>query len=197
MKLRQTWAYIIGRFMIDPVWWTFLFWLPDFFSRRYHLKMAEFGPPLVAISLLADVGSISGGWLSSRLIGRGWSLGGARKTAMLCAALCAVPIAFAASAPSLWWAVAMIGLACAGHQAFSANLYALPGDLFPRHVAGSVIGLGGLGGALGGMLMAKFAGAILASLGSYQPIFIAASMAYLLALAVIHFLLPRYQRSAD
>lgn len=193
LRLRQTWAYIVGRFIIDPVWWTFLFWLPDFFSRRYHLKMTEFGPPLVAIYVLADIGSVSGGWFSSRLIGRGRSLGMARKAAMLCAALCAVPIAFAASAPGLWSAVVLIGLACAGHQAFSANLYALPGDLFPRHVAGSVIGLGGLGGALGGMLMAKFAGAILTSLGSFQPIFIAAAFAYLLALAIIHALLPRYE----
>jgi ACS family hexuronate transporter-like MFS transporter len=196
LRKRQTWAYAIGRFMIDPVWWTFLFWLPDFFSRQYHLHMTEFGPPLVVIYLCADVGSIGGGALSSRLIGRGYSLGRARKTAMFVAALCAVPIGFAASAPGLWWAVAMIGLACAGHQAFSANLYALPGDLFPRRAAGSVVGIGGLGGALGGMIMAKFAGAILASLGSYQPIFIAAAFAYLAALAVIQLLLPRY-RSAD
>ena len=192
LRMRQTWAYVLGRFMIDPVWWTFLFWLPDFFNRRYHLKITEFGPPLVAIYLLADVGSVAGGWFSSHLLGRGWSLSGARKTAMLAAALCAVPIATAASAPSIWVAVGLIGLACAGHQAFSANLYSLPGDLFPRHVAGSVIGLGGLGGALGGMLMAKFAGAILQRLGSYGPIFIAASVAYLIALGVIHLLLPRY-----
>ncbi|NIJ06723.1 ACS family hexuronate transporter-like MFS transporter [Sphingomonas vulcanisoli] len=192
LRLRQTWAYILGRFMIDPVWWTFLFWLPDFFSRRYHLKMTEFGPPLVAIYLCADVGSVAGGWFSSHLIGRGRALGRARKTAMFVAALCAVPIAFAASAPGIWTAVALIGLACAGHQAFSANLYALPGDLFPRHMVGSVVGLGGLGGALGGMLMAKFAGAILEKLGSYQPIFVAAAFAYLTALGIIQLILPGY-----
>jgi len=192
LRMRQTWAYIVGRFMIDPVWWTFLFWLPDFFSRRYHLKITEFGPPLVVIYLLADVGSITGGWASSRLLGRGWTLNRARKTAMFGAALCAVPIAFAAQAPGIWTAVLLIGLACAGHQAFSANLYALPGDLFPRRMAGSVIGVGGLGGALGGMLMAKFAGTILERLGSYQPIFIAAAFAYLAALAAVHLLLPRY-----
>ncbi|MDO7843504.1 MFS transporter [Sphingomonas immobilis] len=196
LRTRQAWAYAIGRFMIDPVWWTFLFWLPDFFNRQYHLKMTEFGPPLVVIYLLADVGSVAGGAFSSNLIGRGWSLGRARKTAMLAAALCAVPIAFATSAPGMWSAVLMIGLACAGHQAFSANLYALPGDLFPRGTAGSVVGLGGLAGALGGMLMAKFAGAILSTLGSYQPIFIAAAFAYLGALAVLHALLRDY-RPAD
>ncbi|WP_198351026.1 MFS transporter [Flavisphingomonas formosensis] len=192
LRMRQTWAYVLGRFMIDPVWWTFLFWLPDFFSRRYHLKITEFGPPLVLIYLCADIGSISGGWMSSRLLGNGWRLGNARKAAMLAAALCAVPIAFAASAPGIWTAVALIGLACAGHQAFSANLYALPGDLFPRHVAGSVIGLGGLGGALGGMIMAEFAGTILEHLGSYRPIFVVAAFAYLAALAMLHLLLPRY-----
>jgi MFS transporter, ACS family, hexuronate transporter len=192
LRMRQTWAYVLGRFMIDPVWWTFLFWLPDFFSRRYHLKMTEFGPPLVLIYLCADIGSISGGWMSSRLLGNGWGLGKARKTAMLAAAFCAVPIAFATSAPGIWAAAALIGLACAGHQAFSANLYALPGDLFPRHVAGSVIGLGGLGGALGGMIMAEFAGTILQHLGSYRPIFVAAAFAYLAALVALHLLLPRY-----
>ena len=193
LRTRQVWAYAVGRFMIDPVWWTFLFWLPDFFNRQYHLKMTEFGPPLVVIYLLADAGSIAGGGLSSYLIGRGASLGRARKTAMLAAALCAVPIAFATAAPGLWSAVAMIGLACAGHQAFSANLYALPGDLVPRRMVGSVVGIGGLSGALGGMLMAKFAGAILATLGSYRPIFTAAAFAYLGALLMVHLLVPRYE----
>jgi ACS family hexuronate transporter-like MFS transporter len=136
----------MGRFLIDPVWWTFLFWLPDFFNRQYHVKMLDFGPPLIAVYLLADVGSVAGGWLSSRLMGRGWSANRARKGAMFCAALFALPIAFAAQAPSMWVAVLLIGLACAGHQGFSANVYALPGDLFPRWMAGSVIGIGGLAG---------------------------------------------------
>jgi MFS transporter, ACS family, hexuronate transporter len=192
LKLRQTWAYVLGRFLIDPVWWTFLFWLPDFFNRQYGVKMLDFGPPLIAVYLLADVGSVGGGWFSSRLLGRGASLNRARKTALFACALFALPIAFAAQAPSMWWAVLAIGLACACHQGFSANVYAIPGDLFPRGRAGSVIGLGGLSGALGGMLMAKFAGAILASVGSYAPIFLVASVAYLLALAVIHLLVPRY-----
>lgn len=192
LSLRQTWAYMLGRFLIDPVWWTFLFWLPDFFNRQYHVKMLDFGPPLVAVYLLADIGSIGGGWLSSRLLLRGWTTGRARKTAMLVCALFALPIAFAAHAPSLWSAVLLIGLACAAHQGFSANVYALPGDLFPRGRAGSVIGLGGLSGAVGGMLMAKFAGTILARLGSYQPIFLVAACAYLVALLVIHLLVPRY-----
>ena len=192
LRLRQTWAYMAGRFLIDPVWWTFLFWLPDFFNRQYHVKMLDFGPPLVAIYILADVGSVAGGWFSSRLLGRGMSVNRARKTAMFVCALFALPIALASHAPGMWWAVLLIGLACACHQGFSANVYALPGDLFPRGMAGSVIGLGGLSGAIGGMLMAKFAGVILETLGSYQPIFIVAACAYLVALGVIHLLVPRY-----
>ncbi|WP_336958129.1 MFS transporter [Sphingobium aquiterrae] len=192
-RYRQTWAYMLGRFLIDPVWWTFLFWLPDFFNKQYGVKMLDFGPPLVAVYLLADIGSVTGGWTSSRLMGRGWSVNRARKTAMLLSALCAVPIAFAIHAPSMWIAVGLIGLACAGHQGFSANLYALPGDVFPRWMAGSVVGLGGLSGALGGMLMAKFAGTILETVGSYGPIFAVAACAYLVALMTIHLILPRYE----
>jgi MFS transporter, ACS family, hexuronate transporter len=193
LRLRQTWAYMAGRFLIDPVWWTFLFWLPDFFNRQYHVKMLDFGPPLVAVYLLADVGSIAGGWLSSRLLARGFTTNKARKTAMFVCALFALPVAFASHAPGMWSAVLLIGLACACHQGFSANVYALPGDLFPRGLSGSAIGLGGLAGAAGGMLMSRFAGNILASLGSYEPIFILAACAYLLALLVIHLLVPRYE----
>jgi MFS transporter, ACS family, hexuronate transporter len=194
LRMRQTWAYMAGRFLIDPVWWTFLFWLPDFFNRQFGVNMLNFGPPLVAVYLLADIGSIAGGWLSSHLLARNWSLNRARKTGMFIAALCAVPIAFAADAPGLWWAVGFIGLACAGHQAFSANLYALPGDLLPRSSTGSIIGLGGLAGAAGGMLMARSAGAILQAVGgSYRPIFLFAASTYLLALLVVHLILPRYQ----
>jgi ACS family hexuronate transporter-like MFS transporter len=194
LRTRQSWAYILGRFLIDPVWWTFLFWLPDFFARQFNLSLREFGPPLVAVYLLADVGSIGGGWVSSRLIGRGTSVGRARKTAMFLCALCAVPIAFATAASSMWIAVGLIGLACAGHQGFSANLYALPGDLFPRWMTGSVVGLGGLAGAAGGMLMAKYAGVILEGVGSYQPIFLVAACAYLVALLVVHLIVRDYAR---
>ena len=190
--MRQTWAYMLGRFMIDPVWWTFLFWLPDFFNKQFGVKMLDFGPPLVAIYLLADVGSVAGGWFSSKLLTRGMTPNRARKTAMFVCALFALPIAVATHAPGMWSAVALIGLACACHQGFSANIYALPGDLFPRGMAGSVIGLGGLSGALGGMLMAKFAGTVLQTMGSYQPVFLVAACTYLLALGVVHLLVPRY-----
>lgn len=191
-RLKQTWAYIIGRFLIDPVWWMFLFWLPDFFSRRYGVDMKGFGPPLIAVYLLADVGSIAGGYASSRMLGLGFSANRARKLAMLGCALLAVPVAFAQQAPSLWIAVLLIGLACAGHQGFSSNIFAMPADLFPRWAQGSIIGLGGFAGAAGGMLMAKYAGYVLDSVGSYTPIFAFCGIAYLLALAVYHFINPTY-----
>jgi ACS family hexuronate transporter-like MFS transporter len=192
LATRQTWAYMLGRFIIDPVWWTFLFWLPDFFSRRYGVDLKHYGPPLVAIYVMADVGSVLGGWRSSRLLKRGVALGRARKMAMLACALFALPVAGAMYAANLWLAVAVIGLACGAHQGFSANLYALPSDLFPRWAAGSIVGLGGLSGALGGMLMSKYAANVLATIGSYTPIFVFASLAYLLALLVVHLIVPRY-----
>ena len=156
----------LGRFLIDPVWWTFLFWLPDFFNRRYGLDLtalrAAAGGHLCAGGLgsvlrrLGIVAAAQGRAVANR----------ARKLAMLVCALVVMPVAFASAAPNLWLATLLIGLATAGHQGFSANLYALPSDLFPRGAVGSVVGLGGLGGALGGMLMAKYAGWILQTVGS-------------------------------
>jgi len=193
LRTRQAWAYMAGRFLIDPIWWTFLFWLPDFFSKRYGVDLKGFGPPLVAIYLLADVGSIFGGWLSSKMLARGISANRARKTAMFVCALMAVPVAFAQFAPSVWIAVVLLGLACAGHQGFSSNHFSLPADAFPRFAQGTVVGLGGFAGAVGGMLMAKYAGYILQTFGSYTPIFVVAACAYLIALLVIHLINPRYE----
>lgn len=189
---RETWAYISGRFLIDPIWWTFLFWLPDFFGRRYGIDLRSYGPPLVGIYLLADLGSILGGWGSSSILTRGFSLNLSRKSAMFVCALAALPVAGAMYAPNQWVAVGLIGLACAGHQGFSVNLSALPSDLFPRATVGSVVGLGGAAGALGSMLMAEYAGWVLQTVGSYTPIFIVAACAYLLALLVIHLITPNY-----
>ncbi len=189
---RQTWAYMAGRFLIDPVWWTFLFWLPDFFNKQYGYDLKNFGPPLVAIYILADVGAIVGGWYSSHLIGRGVDTGRARKRAMFFCALFALPVMFAVQADNIWIAVVFIGLACAAHQGFSTNLFAIPGDLFPRYAQGTLIGLGGFAGAAGGFIASKSLGALLDRVGSYEPFFIACGMAYLLALLVTHLLNPRY-----
>jgi ACS family hexuronate transporter-like MFS transporter len=192
LATRQTWAYMAGRFLIDPVWWTFLFWLPDFFSKRYGVDLKHYGPPLVTIYVMADIGSVLGGWRSSHLIKRGLAVGRARKMAMLACAVCALPVAGAMYASNLWLAVAVIGLACAAHQGFSANLYALPSDLFPRWAAGSIVGLGGFAGAAGGVLMSLYAANVLQLIGSYTPIFVFASVAYLFALLVVHLIVPAY-----
>jgi ACS family hexuronate transporter-like MFS transporter len=190
---RQTWAFLIGKFMTDPIWWFFLFWLPKFLNTKYGLSLSELGPPLVVIYVLSDIGSIGGGWLSSSLIKRGWTVNRARKTAMLICALSVVPIVFAASVSSLWAAVALIGLATAAHQGWSANLFTLTSDMFPRHAVASVVGIGGFGGAVGGMLIAAFTGFLLDWTGSYAPVFALAASAYLVALAVIQWLAPKLE----
>jgi ACS family hexuronate transporter-like MFS transporter len=190
---RQTWAFAVGKFMTDPIWWLYLFWIPDFLNRNHGINLARMGLPLVAIYLIADVGSIGGGWLSSTLIKRGWTVNGARKFAMLCCALAVTPIAFASTASNLWVAVALVGLAAAAHQGWSANLYTLVSDTFPRQAVGSVVGLGGTAGAVGGMLIAKLTGSILQATGSYVPVFFIAASTYLVALVVIHALVPRLE----
>jgi MFS transporter, ACS family, hexuronate transporter len=191
LRLPETWAYATARFLIDPIWWMFLFWLPDFFARRYNLDLEHFGAPLVAVYLLSDAGSVAGGWVSSRLIRRGLTLNRARKLTMLAASIMVMPVMLAMQADSLWLAVLIVGIATAGHQAFSVNLYTFPSDVFPSQAVGSVVGIGGMTGALGGMLMAKYAGWVLDSIGSYTPIFIVAGTVYLLALITLHGLSPR------
>jgi ACS family hexuronate transporter-like MFS transporter len=188
---RETWAYAVPKFLTDPIWWMFLFWLPDFLGKRYGLDLKSFGPPLVAIYLLSDAGSVLGGWTSSRLLRRGWSANAARKATMLGCAIAVLPIVTVQYVDSLWIAVALIGLATAAHQAFSANLLTLPSDLFPRAAVGSVVGIGGTAGAIGGMLIAKFVGHVLGISGSYAPIFAVAGGAYLLALLSLHVISPR------
>jgi ACS family hexuronate transporter-like MFS transporter len=196
LRQRETWAFALGKFMTDPVWWLYLFWIPDFFSRTHGLSLGELGPPIVAIYLIADVGSVGGGWLSSTLIKRGWSVNASRKTAMFVCAVAVVPIVFAPRVHSVWGAVALIGLAAAAHQGWSANLFTLPSDMFARPAVGSVVGIGGTAGAIGGMLIAKLTGAILQFTGSYVPVFVIAGAAYLAALAVIQLLAPRLRRVA-
>lgn len=142
LSVRETWAYALGKFLIDPIWWFFLFWLPGYLFERYDMDLKTFGLPLAAIYLISDFGSIFGGWMSSRLIKAGRTPNFARKSTMLLCALAVTPIWFAQSIDSVWAAVLIIGLATAAHQAFSANLYTLPSDVFPRGAVGSVIGIG-------------------------------------------------------
>ncbi len=193
LRHRQAWAFVAAKFMTDPIWWFFLFWLPKFLHSEYGLTLLGLGLPLVVIFVLADVGSILGGWLAGRFIRLGWSVNRARKGAMLVCALCVVPIVFAAQADNLWLAVALIGLATAGHQGWSANVFTLTSDMFPRQAVGSVVGIGGFAGAVGGMLIATFTGFLLQTTGSYLPVFLMAGSAYLLALLVVHLLAPRLE----
>src|SRR5688572_13660691 len=171
---RRTWAFAVGKFMTDPIWWLYLFWIPDFLNRNHGLDLKSIGLPLVVIYLVADVGSIGGGWLSSTLIKRGLSVNSARKTAMLVCAFAVTPIIFASKTGNLWVAVALISLAAAAHQGWSANLFTLTSDMFPRRAVGSVVGFGGMAGAVGGMMISIVVGEILQRTGSYMPIFLMA-----------------------
>jgi ACS family hexuronate transporter-like MFS transporter len=188
---RQAWVVFLGKLLTDPAWWLYLYWIPDFLHRNHGLDLRRMGPPLMTIYALSFFGGIAGGWLSSRLLHRGWSANAARKTTMLLAALAVIPIVGAASASSLWTAVGLIGLAVGAHQAFSVNLLTLPSDMFPPASVASVMGIGGLGGGLGGILIAQLAGRILQATGSYHTLFYMAAASYLVALAAIHLLVPR------
>jgi ACS family hexuronate transporter-like MFS transporter len=192
---RQTWAFLIGKFMTDPIWWFFLFWLPKFLNASHGLALTALGPPLVVIYNAACVGSIGGGWLAARFLKAGWTLNRSRKTAMLICALAIVPIVAAANVHSLWAAVALVSLATAGHQGWSANMFTFASDLFPRRAVASVVGIGGFGGAVGGMFIAAFTGWVLQVTGSYVPMFIIAGCVYLTALLFIHLLVPRMEHA--
>jgi ACS family hexuronate transporter-like MFS transporter len=193
VPLRQTWAITMGKVLSDPVWWFYLFWLPKFLNQNYGLSLDRIGPPLVAVYLMADVGSIAGGWGSSALIKHGWSVNAARKTTMLICALSVVPIMFMSMVSNLWVAVALLGLATAAHQGWSANLYTLVSDMFPQRAVASVVGFAGMGGAISGMFVSTAAGFILEWTGSYMSLFILAGSMYLIALGVIHLLVPRLE----
>jgi ACS family hexuronate transporter-like MFS transporter len=193
---RQTWAFAIGKFMTDPIWWFFLFWLPKFFNSEHGITLSKIGPPLVVIYLMSDFGSIAGGWASSRLIKRGWTANRARKTVMLCCAIAVTPIISATRINSLWLAVAVISLATAAHQGWSANMFTLASDMFPQRAVGSVVGIGGFGGAVGGMLIGGFTGLLLQWTGSYLPIFVIAGSVYLIALLIIQILVPDLRRAS-
>ncbi len=191
LPYRETWAFAGGKFLTDPIWWFYLFWIPDYLQRAHGLRLAQIGLPILVIYVISDVGSIGGGWLSSALIRRGFTVNAARKWAMFLCALCVIPVAVVYRVSGLWPATLLIGVAAAGHQGFSANIYTVASDLFPTRAVASVVGIGGMAGAVGGMLIAEIVGHLLQWTGSYAiPFFIAAS-AYLLALLLIQILSPK------
>lgn len=193
IRLRGTWAYALAKFMTDPVWWFFLFWLPDFLTKTHNLAISEFALPLFTVYLIADIGSITGGWGASALMKRGWSVNTARKGTMLICALIVLPVALAPMLSALWPTILLISLGVAAHQAWSSNLLTLVSDIVPARDAASVAGFGGTIGAVGGMTMAWAVGHVLEAGMGYQPIFLAAASAYLIALVIIQILVPRLE----
>jgi MFS transporter, ACS family, hexuronate transporter len=191
LSLRQAWAIALGKLFTDPIWWIYLFWMPDFLSRNLGLNLSGMRLPLFVIYSGACVGSIGGGWLSSSLIKKGWSVNFSRKTALLACALAVTPIMIAARTTNAWLAVFLIAIAAGAHQGWSANIYTLASDMFPRSAVASVVGFATMAGAFSGMFVAKAVGYILQRTGSYVPIFVMAGLAYLVAFGFVQVLAPR------
>lgn len=200
LKYRQTWSFIVAKFMTDPVWWFFLIWLPDYFKKTRGLDIKESWVHLVLIYTIITMLSVIGGWLPGYLSKRGWSVTRARKTGFFIFALCFLPIFFVTRVGD-WPAVFLIGLAGAAHQAWSANLFTTVSDMFPKYAIGSVVGIGGMAGAIGGMLFPVFSGRLLDIFtaqgnvtGGYTVLFTICAFAYLVAFCIHHLLAPRFEK---
>jgi MFS transporter, ACS family, hexuronate transporter len=195
LRSRQAWAVGLGKFFTDPIWWVYLFWMPDFLNRNLKLDLKGMALPLFVIYSGACVGSVGGGWLSSALLKRGWSLNASRKAALLTCAVAVMPIMLAARTTNAWFAVLLVALAAGAHQGWSANIYTLASDMFPRGAVASVVGFGTLLGSIGGMFIANRVGYILQRTGSYVPVFVLAGSAYIVALLFVQALAPRLERA--
>jgi len=201
LGVRQTWAFVFGKFLTDPIWWFFLFWLPDYFSKTFHLNVMKPGWPLVIIYSCTTIGSIGGGYLSGALIKKGWPIYKARKTVMFVFAICVMPIFTVQYFHNMWVVVGLISLAAAAHQAWSANIFTTASDMFPKKAVSSIIGIGGMAGSVGGIIFQPLVGGILdyftriksATLG-YNFIFMICGVAYLVAWLVMHFFAPKMTR---
>jgi ACS family hexuronate transporter-like MFS transporter len=190
---KQTIGLCLTRFISDWVWWFFLFWLPKFLNDLYGITLDKIGLPLIVIYLVSSAGGIAGGWLSSKMIRNGKSIDFARKTTILICALCVLPVLFVSKAYIVWIAVGIISLAAAAHQGWAANMFAIISDIFPRNAVGSVTGLTGMAGAIGGAMAATFIGFIRESTGSYSLVFIIAATAYLVNWLIIKIFIPRIE----
>jgi len=190
LGFRQTWAFSIAKFLTDPIWYFYLFWLPSYFSAKFNLNLSHLGLPLIIVYNVSAIGSIGGGWLPAPFRRLGLSPNYARLAAMLFCAFLVVPIYTASSAKSVWTAIALISLAAGAHQGWSANLFTTSSDMFPRSAVGAVVGIGGMAGSVGSALFAFFAGHILQLTHSYAVLFGIASSAYLLALMLMYLLAP-------
>jgi MFS transporter, ACS family, hexuronate transporter len=194
VRYRQTWAFLIGKVITDPIWWFYLYWLPGFLHTRFGLSLMAMGMPLLVVYNSCTLGSILGGWLPVRLISLGWTVNRARKSAMLLYAVLMLPILLIGRAKSVWEATALISLATSAHQAWSANLFTLVSDMFPRPAVASVVGIGACGGSVSMMFFGLLVGFVLTlTHGNYMPVFLMAGTAYLFAIATIHLIVPRLQ----
>jgi MFS transporter, ACS family, hexuronate transporter len=183
-----------GKVFTDGIWWFFMTWIPKFFAGDpYNLDLKSLGPPLIAIYLMADVGSLGGGLLSSFMLRHGATVNRARKSAMLLCGACALPIMFAPGVFNLWGAVAIVGLAVAGHQGFSSNLYTLCSDLFPKRVVASLAGLGGFCGYVGASVFQAFTGNWVQHMHNYYGPFFCAAIVYVVSLGIMHLISPNLQ----
>lgn len=200
-RFPQTWAYITGKALIDPIFWFFLFWLPSYFSSTFSLDLKRPSMELMIIYLSTTIGSIGGGYLSSRLIRQGWPVLKARKTVLLLFAVLELSVIFTQFAHSAWLAVALLSFAVAIHQAWATNIFTLASDLFPKEAVGSVVGIGGMAGALGGILFPMFVGNLLdrfKAMGNVTPgyyvLFTICGCTYLVAYCIIHLLTVKAER---
>ena len=194
LRHRQVWAFMIGMMASAPVWWFYIFWTPDFLNKRFALNLTQSSLPLMTIFFVSGFGGISGGWLSSALLRRGWSANAARKTALLVCSLCVLPVFATPLMPTVWPAVALVTLAAAAHCGYAANLYTLVSDTVPRQAVSSVVGIGGMAGSVAGMFFAQIVSRILDfTHNNYLVPFALAATTYLVALGFIHLLLPRLE----
>ncbi|PVZ88962.1 MFS transporter [Serratia sp. S1B] len=190
LKHRQTWAFALCKFLTDPIFWFFLFWLPKWLHDARGIDMAHMAMPLVLINILATLGGLGGGYLPAWLVNRGMAVNKARKSTLLLCAICVLPILLVSNVSSLWLAVALIGIAVAAHQGWSVNLYTSVSDMFPKQAVGAVVGIGCLIGSIGSIIFAQATGHILQATGSYWSIFLMGGFAYLLGFVIMHFLIP-------
>jgi len=201
LSFKQTWAFVIGKFLTDPIWWFYLFWLPDFLESQYHLKGTEIAIPVALVYTMSTFGSVGGGWLPMNLIKKDWPVFKARKTSMFIYALAVIPIIFAQilGGVNMWLAVIVIGIAASAHQAWSANIFTTVSDMFPKRTIGSVTGLGGMFGSIGGVFLSlavqKNLFVYYRSIGkieiAYYIMFFVCGSAYILAWLIMHFLVPK------
>jgi ACS family hexuronate transporter-like MFS transporter len=193
LRHRQTWAFVCAKFLTDGFWWFYLFGSPDFFNRKFGLTLEERRYVLMLVYIVADVGAVAGGWFAGKLMQRGWTVNRARKTALALCALMVVPVFYSGLTDDKWTAALLITLAASGHQAWSSNLFSVVGDMFPRRTVGSVTGFGGMVSSLGSMLLFYVTGKVLKVTGHYFPVFVMASVAYPLAVVILHVLVPRLE----